>query len=207
MSKERIEYHHDRRESLFFHPGTAAVRIKRLLKGESDPLVEIAGIRAGDRIVDCTAGLGSDALVFSFGAGVNGKVTAIENAGIPCFLLKQGLKTYHSDVTGLNDAMRRIEVVQMDHLDYLRELPENSVDVVYFDPMFRQPIMESASIRALRGLADDRPLSEKSVQEAIRASRRVVVMKEHRDSDQFARLGFAEVHRSGTKIAYGVIRC
>ncbi|CRF29000.1 Uncharacterised protein [Mycobacterium tuberculosis] len=103
--------------------------------------------------------------------------------------------------------MRRIEVVQMDHLDYLRELPENSVDVVYFDPMFRQPIMESASIRALRGLADDRPLSEKSVQEAIRASRRVVVMKEHRDSDQFARLGFAEVHRSGTKIAYGVIRC
>ncbi|GAB7056067.1 MULTISPECIES: class I SAM-dependent methyltransferase [unclassified Paenibacillus] len=207
VSKERLEYHHARRAPLFFHPSTAVIRIKRLLKGESDPLLEIAGVRPGDRIVDCTAGLGSDALVFSFAVGADGKVTAIENAGIPCFLLQQGLKTYHSDVAGLNDAMRRIEVIQMDHLDYLRDLPDSSVDVVYFDPMFRKPITESASIGAIRGLADDRPLSEESVQEAIRASRRAVVMKEHRDSEQFARLGFAEVHLSGNKIAYGVIRC
>lgn len=207
ISKERIEYHHERRQPLFFHPSTAAVRIKRLLNGESDPLLQIAGIKPGDRIVDCTAGLGSDAIVFSFASGSNGGVTAIENARIPCFLLKQGLQTYHSDVPGLNEAMRRIEVIQLDHLDYLRRLPENSIDVVYFDPMFRKPITESASIRAIRGLADDRPLSEESVKEAIRVSRRVVVMKEHRDSDQFDSLGFAEVHRSGNKIAYGVIQC
>ncbi|UUZ79292.1 hypothetical protein LJK88_29425 [Paenibacillus sp. P26] len=42
ISKERIEYHHGRWR-LFFHPSTAAVRIKRPLSGESDPLLKLAG--------------------------------------------------------------------------------------------------------------------------------------------------------------------
>ncbi|MCZ8521466.1 MULTISPECIES: class I SAM-dependent methyltransferase [Paenibacillus] len=206
ISKERIEYHHELRQPLFFHPSTAAVRIKRLIKGEPDSLLNIAGVRPGDVIVDCTAGLGSDALVFSYGAGAAGRVTALESARIPCFLLKQGLKTYHSDVPGLNESMRRIEVRGEDHLTFLRGLTPESVDIVYFDPMFRKPITESSSIKAIRGLADDRALSEEAVRLAVQAARRTVVLKEHRDSGEFDRLGFSEVHRSSTKIAYGVIR-
>ncbi|WP_426453718.1 class I SAM-dependent methyltransferase [Paenibacillus sp. S-38] len=206
ISKERIEYHHELRQPLFFHPSTAAVRIKRLIKGEPDSLLEIAGVRPGDRIVDCTAGLGSDSLVFSYASGPQGQVTALESALIPCFLLKQGLKTYHSDVPGINESMRRIEVRGEDHLTYLHGLPPKSVDIIYFDPMFRKPITESNSIRAIRGLADDRALTEEAVGLAVSAARRAVVLKEHRDSGEFDRLGFAEVHRSSTKIAYGVIR-
>ncbi|MCM3271624.1 class I SAM-dependent methyltransferase [Paenibacillus elgii] len=207
ISKERIEYHHEQRLPLFFHPSTAAVRIKRLLNGETDPLLSLAGVRSGDRIIDCTAGLGSDAIVFSFAAGQEGSVTALETARIPCFLLEQGLKTYHSEVPGLNEAMRRIEVIRQDHTDYLRAMPPDSADLVFFDPMFRKPITESTSIKAIRGIADDRALAEEAVAEARRVARRAVVMKEHRDSQEFDRLGFAEVHRSSTKIAYGVIRC
>ncbi|UUZ97194.1 class I SAM-dependent methyltransferase [Paenibacillus sp. P25] len=181
--------------------------MKRSLSGESDPLLKLAGVKPGDRIVDCTAGLGSDAIVFSFGAGPEGTVTALEKARIPAFLLQQGLKSYESDVPGLNEAMRRIEVRALDHLDYLRSQPDGSLDIVYFDPMFRKPITESASIKAIRGIADDRPLSAEAIAEARRTARRAVIMKEHRDSGEFARLGFEEVHRSSTKIAYGVIRC
>jgi len=207
ISKERLEYHHDGRQPLFFHPSTAAVRVKRLRNGEPDTLLALAGVRPGDRIVDCTAGLGSDAIVFAFAVGDEGTVVALESAAIPAFLLAEGLKSYHSDVPGLNEAMRRIQVHPVDHLTYLRGLPDDSCDVVYFDPMFRKPITESNSIRAIRGIADDRALSEEAVAEAKRVSRRCVVMKEHRDSMEFERLGFAVAHRSSTKIAYGVIRC
>lgn len=207
ITKERLEYHHKGRQPLFFHPSTASIRIKRLQNGEQDTLLELAGVRPGDRIVDCTAGLGADAIVFAFAAGESGEVTALESAPVPAFLLAQGLKFYHSDVPGLNEAMRRIQVVSVDHLTYLRGLPDDSCDVVYFDPMFRKPITESTSIRAIRGIADDRALSEEAVAEAKRVSRRCVIMKEHRDSLEFERLGFAVAHRTSTKIAYGVIRC
>jgi 16S rRNA (guanine1516-N2)-methyltransferase len=207
VSKERIEYHHEQRQPLFFHPSTAAVRVKRLLKDEPDPLLELAGIRRGDRIIDCTAGLGSDAIVFSFAAGEEGTVTALESAKIPSFLLKQGLSVYHSEVPGLNEAMRRIRVLRTDHLTYLKQQPDASADVVYFDPMFRRPITESSSIKAIRGIADDRALTAEAIQEAVRVAARAVVLKEHRDCEEFERLGFPEIHRSSTKIAYGVIRC
>jgi 16S rRNA (guanine1516-N2)-methyltransferase len=207
VSKERIEYHHEQRQPLFFHPSTAAVRVKRLNNGESDPLLELAGIRPGDRVIDCTAGLGSDAIVFSFAAGSDGKVTALESARMPGFLLKQGLQTYDSDVPGLNEAMRRIQVLYEDHLSFLLRQPDQSAEIVYFDPMFRKPITESASIRAIRGIADERALSAEAIRQAVRVSTKAVVLKEHRDSEEFGRLGFTEVQRSGSKLAYGVIRC
>lgn len=207
VSKERIEYHHEQRQPLFFHPSTAAVRVKRLRKGEPDPLLELAGIRPGDRIIDCTAGLGSDAIVFSYASGEEGAVTALESAKVPSFLLQQGLSVYDSDVPGLNEAMRRIRVLRTDHLTFLKQQPDHSAEVVYFDPMFRKPITESSSIKAIRGIADDRALSAEAIQEAVRVARRAVVLKEHRDSEEFERLGFTEMYRSSTKIAYGVIRC
>lgn len=207
VTKERIEFHHETRQPLFFHPSTAAIRVKRLRNGEPDTLLELAGAQPGDRIIDCTAGLGSDAIVFAFAVGAEGAVIALEHARIPAFLLKQGLQTYDADVPGLTEAMRRIEVVQADHAAYLRGLPPQSADVVYFDPMFRKPITEANAIKALRGLADDRALAPETIEAARRVARRAVILKEHRDSQEFERLGFTVPRRATTKIAYGVIRC
>ncbi|WP_079909077.1 class I SAM-dependent methyltransferase [Paenibacillus sp. 32352] len=206
VSRERIEYYHEQQPAMFFHPSTAAIRIKRLLNGEQDTLLHLAQVQPGDTVLDCTAGLGSDSIVFSFGAGEAGAVTALESSPLQCLLLQHGLGSYYSDIPGMIEAMRRIRTVQTDHLDFLRQQKDRSFDVVYFDPMFRKPIHESSSIRSIRGIADSRALSEEAVAEALRVARRTVVMKEHRDSGEFARLGFTELHRSTTKIAYGVIR-
>ncbi|GIP19957.1 class I SAM-dependent methyltransferase [Paenibacillus sp. J22TS3] len=188
-----------------FHPSMSFVRAKRLLKGEQDYMLEISGIQPGDQILDCTAGLGSDSIIFSLAAGKEGKVTALESS-LPLYgLLKEGLTTYQSGLKEFDEALRRIEVRHADHLDALKGMPDNSMDVVYFDPMFREPVMESSSLSPLRTLANGKPLEEAAIQEACRVARRAVVMKEKRDSGEFSRLGFTVRERAHTKIAYGVI--
>ena len=46
----------------------------------------------------------------------------------------------------LQTAMKRIQVKHADCADYLRELPDSSVDVIYFDPMFHEPVETSDGI-------------------------------------------------------------
>ncbi|OXM87930.1 class I SAM-dependent methyltransferase [Paenibacillus rigui] len=206
VTRRRIEYYHEQQPALFFHPSTAAIRVKRLRNGEQDTLMELAQTKPGDRILDCTAGLGSDAIVFSYASQATGAVVALESQPLPYLLLKQGLAAYQSDIDGLDEALRRIQVLQQDYMDFLHEQPDRSFDVLYFDPMFRKPIHESSSIKAIRKLADPRPVTDEAIREACRVASRAVIMKEHRDSGELERLGFNELHRSTTKIAYGVIR-
>ncbi|NMO97084.1 class I SAM-dependent methyltransferase [Paenibacillus lemnae] len=193
------------RETLEFHPSMGFVRLKRVLRGEPDLMLQAAQMEEGDTVIDCTAGLGTDALVFSIKAGVNGSVTALESSYPLYVLLKEGLATYTSHLAQSDEAMRRIKVLHSAHLQYLQGLPDNSADIVYFDPMFRDPVTESASINPLRHYANPDPLDERSVREAVRVARKTVVMKEKRGSREFARLGFEVQERGHSKITYGVI--
>lgn len=59
-------------EPFFFHPNSAAFRLKRLIKGEMDPLVEVAQLKRGDSFLDCTLGLASDSIIASFITGDSG---------------------------------------------------------------------------------------------------------------------------------------
>ncbi|MNR63579.1 hypothetical protein D3C85_1859320 [compost metagenome] len=58
----------------------------------------------------------------------------------------------------------------------------------------------------LRSRANDAAVSVAAIAEARRVARKCIVLKEHRDSPEFARLGFEDVLRSTTKTTYGVIR-
>jgi 16S rRNA (guanine1516-N2)-methyltransferase len=58
----------------------------------------------------------------------------------------------------------------------------------------------------LRHRANDEAVSLTSIAEARRVARKSIVLKENRDSSEFARLGFEHVLRSTTKTTYGVIR-
>ncbi|WP_195570776.1 class I SAM-dependent methyltransferase [Paenibacillus sp. 1001270B_150601_E10] len=188
-----------------YHPSMAFIRAKRLLAGRSDGMIRASRVEADDIVLDCTAGLGSDSLVFSIAVGDKGHVIACESELSLYALVKAGLRHYESQVPEINEAMRRIEMRHGEHLDQLKQMEDKSVDIVYFDPMFREPVEESASIVPLRQVANHASLRMESIQEARRVARKTVVLKELRNSGEFERLGFDRVELSGSKLAYGVI--
>lgn len=193
-------------DAIFFHPSMAYVRLKRLARGESDVLLQIADIRSGETIVDCTAGMASDSLVLAFAAGATGRVIAVESTEALAFLIREGLKTYRSPLPALLESMQRIQVVKADHRTFLKDQPDGSADVVYFDPMFRSPLKDANVIDPLRGAVNHQALEISTIEEAKRVARRLIVMKEAKHSAEFERLGF-EIQKSGSgKISYGVIR-
>lgn len=193
------------KDPLTFHPSMAFIRAKRILKGQSDIMLEIAGVKPGDIVVDCTAGLGSDASIFSLAVGPEGEVIALEDSLPLWALLREGFNTYVTQVQEFDDALRRVKLRCMNHLDALREMPDKSVDVVYFDPMFREPIVESSAISPLRNFANMNRLDIESIVEARRVARKSIVLKEKKGCGEFERLGFDTVVRPNTKIVYGVI--
>ncbi|HTG70529.1 MAG TPA: class I SAM-dependent methyltransferase [Candidatus Udaeobacter sp.] len=207
VTEEEVRYYDGQSDTpLYFHPSMAFVRVKRLRRGETDPLIQLSGCKEGDRVIDCTAGLASDSLVFSYAAGPTGAVTAIESEPVLCALVREGLAGYQTSLPDVNEAMRRIEMKCDHHMEYLTGLPDKSVDIVYFDPMFRQPINESSSMEPLRSIANMDALSGKVIEQAKRVARKSVVLKEHQASGEFARLGFERRHVNTSKIAYGVIQ-
>ncbi|AWB44891.1 SAM-dependent methyltransferase [Paenibacillus sp. CAA11] len=193
-------------EPMFFHPSMSFVRAKRLLKGGKDLMLEAAGVVPGDRIIDCTAGLGADSIIFSMGSGPLGEVVSLESSFPLYMLLREGLASYHSGLKEFDEALSRIEVRHGHHLDWLKQMPDQSADIVYFDPMFREPTTESSSISPLRSYANLDQISLEAIAEARRVARKAVVLKEKRDSGEFTRLGFDLPDRSRSKITYGVMR-
>ncbi|OWA37930.1 SAM-dependent methyltransferase [Saccharibacillus sp. O16] len=190
---------------LEYHPSMGYVRAKRLLKGEADPMIAASRAQEGDQVLDCTAGLGTDSLVFAVQVGPSGLVRAIEASPELSVLLREGFFSYETEKAAVSEAMRRVEVIHADHLNYLKSLPDNSFDVVYFDPMFRKPVYDSSAISPLRLYADNRALSEESIREAVRVARKTVVLKEKKGSGEMERLGFTPDDRNHAKITYGVI--
>jgi len=192
-------------QPFFYHPSMALVRIKGLIGGGRDAMLNAAVPAEGDVVVDCTAGLCSDSLVFSYAVGERGRVVALEAVPVLHAIVREGLRAYETGVPDVDRAMRAIEPVLAGHEDYLAGMPDKSADIVYFDPMFEKPVTASSAMVPLRELAVHRPLTEASVLEAKRVARKRVVLKDHRDSGRFERLGFRTAGRSSSAVAYGVI--
>lgn len=192
-------------QPIFFHPSMAQIRVKRLIEGKRDPLIEAAGIVPGDRVIDCTAGAAADSIVISYAVGESGNVTALESEKLLYTIVADGLKHYESDIPEMNAAMRRINMINEDHTQFLSKLPDKSVDVVYFDPMFRHPLQDSAAFEPLRQITNDTPLSEQAIIEAKRVAVKSVLLKEQLSSGEFDRLGFTKRIRKDSKFTFGVI--
>ena len=191
---------------LFFHPNTAHLRIKNLRCGDGDRLIDALKISEGSKILDCTLGLGSDAIVESFIVGNSGKVVALEKNLLIFEVVRHGLQNFSDDSPHILQAMRRIEVFNADCGDFLKNCADNSFDAVYFDPMFRRPVKKSSGLNQIRPLADKNPLSPEIIAEARRVAKNRVVMKEHSGNSEFERLGF-EILGGGkySSVAFGVI--
>jgi predicted O-methyltransferase YrrM len=175
-------------------PGMGALRAKRArarragATGDAttrDTFLEAAGIEDGDAVLDCTLGLGADALVAAVAAGPRGRVVGIEASAALAAWVAEGLRR-------LGDAAAaRIEVRAGDHAELLASLPDRSFDVVVFDPMFRHARAEPAGFDLVRRLADPRPLSPGALARARRVARRWVLVKDGAPGWDLARLGLA----------------
>ena len=111
-------------QPFFFHPNSAAFRLKRLLKGETDPLVEAAQLQPSNSFLDCTLGLASDSIIASYVCGEGGKVTGIEVDRDIAFITQLGLQSFPSQSLALTEAMHRVHVVPMDAVEFLRHEPD-----------------------------------------------------------------------------------
>ena len=164
-------------------------------------------LKPGMDVLDCTLGFGADAIVASSVVGDSGSVTGLESQPLIEAVVGYGLANYTNDTDAVIAAMRRVKTVCTEAYEYLKAQPDNSVDVIYFDPMFRHPFAESKNIAPLRPVANKNPLTLETIAEARRVARQRVVLKESSKSREFARLGFTE--RAGgrySKVQYGVMR-
>ncbi|MBR0293353.1 MAG: class I SAM-dependent methyltransferase [Acidaminococcaceae bacterium] len=161
---------------LLYHPGLGKVRWQRVVqRHEKDNFLTAMDIRPGQRVLDCTVGLAADALLASHAVGESGMVVGLE-ASLPLwFLISQGIMLYKSKLPELLQDLRRIEIIHAEASVYLKTLPENSFDAVYFDPMFRQPVRKSSEMVPLRPLAFHEPLSPETVELALRVAPRIVI--------------------------------
>ena len=206
VGKERLElYRNGAERPFFFHPNLAFIRIKRLMEGETDPYIQTAGIIPGSTVLDCTLGLGADAVTAAYAAGPQGNVTACETEPLLAYMVQEGLKVWRSGSDAIDRAMRSVNVIQEPYMDILKRLPDNSFDVVYFDPMFEQPIEGSKGIEALGRFAARDALTEKAVIEAKRVAAKRVVLKDHYRSSVFKACGFNVQIRKSAKFHYGFI--
>lgn len=206
-------------KSLAFHPSMALLRLINLLRGESDRYLTATALEPGDTLLDATLGLAGDALVGAWAVGEKGRVMGLESSCHLTLLIRYGLlalsshplpqvknQIKHQAWTILAQAARQIEVIGRDHLDYLTALPSQSVDVVYFDPMFRHTRKQSASIQPLHFWANPMPLSTEAVQAACRVARKRVVLKERKGSGEFRRLGFSVLSGGNySPVDYGIL--
>lgn len=195
------------REALRFHPSTAVLRIASIAAGRPDPMVEAMGLEPGMRVLDCTLGLATDAIVASFAVGENGRVRGLE-LSLPVYLVvSYGLAHYPEKRRLVREAMQRIEALPGDCRAVLGTVSAGDYQVIYFDPFFTEPVPGSAAIAPLRSVAEH---GREALLEAIRlASRRRlgrVVVKGRRGEDLWEALQPARV-MGGTRreVEYGVI--
>ncbi|SHG45051.1 class I SAM-dependent methyltransferase [Ornithinibacillus halophilus] len=206
VGKERIyisPQHND--EKVFFHPNLAMVRAKRLLKGEEEPLITTAKLKEGMSFLDCTLGLASDSIIASLVVGPTGTVTGLEGNDQLYLLVNEGLSTFSSGIKQFDEAMRKINVIYNDHFSFLQKMESNSVDVVYFDPMFHTAIDTSHGINSIRTQALTTEINTETIKEAKRVARERVVLKDHWKSARFSQLGFTQHKRKTALFHYGTI--
>lgn len=151
--------------------------------GRNQPLARATlGNRENLSLLDCTAGLGRDALSIAslFPEKTSSKVTLLERSPIVWALLRDGLKRA-SQNEKLGPIVDRLELILSEATDFLRNAPEGKYDVIFLDPMFpvkkkmALPSKEMQMFRALLG--DDEDFDEVLDLALQKAKERVVVKR------------------------------
>lgn len=186
--------------TLFWHPNMSELKIKSIRQGNKETIIEATKLEEGSSILDCTLGLAGDSLVFSTIVGKSGVVVGTEINKYIAYLTKKGLENYIDNET-------EIKVINESYKKYLLKQDDNSFDVVYFDPMFKEPNKKSTTINSFRNFADHKGINKEILNEALRVCKKRVVVKERRGYNDFKNLGIEKCYggKKDGSIIYGVI--
>ena len=169
-----------------WHPNMGFVRAFNLVRGQSDTFAEAAQLKPGDKLLDCTLGFASEALIASLLVGESGEVVGLESAPELALVTAAGLQERELTQPDLMRAARRIEVVNADYRDYIAALAIRRFDVIAFDPFFGERTEGSeANVNPLLRFGNASPLDTKSVLRAIQVAIRRVIVK-HSISEEIA---------------------
>lgn len=153
VGKERLElFAKGESQPFFFHPNSAMFRIKRLMNQEHDPFADASRLSKGMSFLDCTLGLASDSIVASCLVGETGKVIGIEGQPFLAFLVKTGLRTWDSGLSAMNEAMKRVQVIHENALQFLQSLPNESFDWSILIPCLKKVFWNRMESRRLDSL-------------------------------------------------------
>ncbi len=200
-----VLYSRHKKDKLFFHPSLARSRIRQFDRDGGDTLIQAMDLKMGHHVLDCNLGLATDALVASHVVGKSGRITGLESVKPIAETIRLGMRVYsEDDWIPWQEIFSRIEVINTSYKTYLPTLGDNSIDVVYFDPMFETPIESSPSIAPLRIWANFEFPDQKDIRQALRVARKRVVMKSYRDDTRLTELGFYRLE-STKKICFGCI--
>jgi len=189
----------------FFHPATAKVRMRNLNAGGKDYLIESLKLEGYETVLDVTFGLGAEAILIAHFLP-KGKVIGLEKSIHVYRVVRWGIENYVSKTDWINDALKRITVINADFREYIKDLKDDSVDVVYCDPMFENPVYESNSINPIRPFASYDTLDKDDLKEMLRVAKKRVVIKSHIKDTLFKKLGIEKFTGSkGSGVIYATI--
>ncbi len=195
----------DDEKGFIYHPGLALPRIKAMMQGQDDKLMRVAGITPGDVVIDATAGLCSDAVVFSYAVGDLGRCLAFEASQPLALVVAHGLQTYQGVPDEVKDAMRRVELLHARFEDALQMMPDRSVDVVYLDPMFEQTIKRSSAMAMLKPFAVPPTSESPDLFHPMRIARKKVVIKIRRHTPYVHQLKDVTIAAGSGSTTYAIL--
>ena len=156
--------------------------------GKGQDIAKAVGVSSAylPTVVDATAGLGRDSFVL---ATLGCQVTAIERQSVVAALLQDGLERARLD-SEVGDIVDRIHLVHTSAHQWLAAQAENSVDVVYLDPMFDHDPKQKAAVKkdmqAFREVVGQDVDSDDLLGPALDAARCRVVVKRARKAQPLA---------------------
>lgn len=146
-----------------WHPGLLHTRLEA---GWTHPLVRSMALCPGDRVLDCTLGMGIDAAFLAVLTGV--PVVALEIQPALALLCSEGLRR----------AGHLVQVACADARSFIKILPDSSFDVVQGDPMFPEGTGVTRSLDVIRHVGCYEPLGMTWLAEARRVARKRVVVRD-----------------------------
>ena len=187
-----------------FHLSMAHLRLLEIDRGNIDHLLRAIGYESVTSVLDCTAGLGSDSAVISYGCPQLTRHTAIEGHPILGYITNYGFRHFQHKEAKVTEALRRIQLVICNYQDYLEQIEPNTYDVIYVDPMFENPVYESPQFLQWRGHLLESKITSEIVELALEKSKRLVI-KERKGSRLFKEIPPIElVGGKYSSISYGI---